>query len=174
MTKYTIVPSASRVSIEARSSLHPIRSDTEGLEGWFEADVLGGGRLNPATRPSGHLELPVDNLSSGNPLYDREMRRRVDARRYPTVAGDLTEMKATEEDGRYQVSGEVTFKGTSNTYADEMLVSFPENGVVHLEGSHVFDIQDFGMQPPKILSFRVYPDVRVTVAIVARSDGGAG
>ncbi len=173
MTKYTILPSASRVSIEARSSLHPIHSETEGLEGWFEADVLGGDRLNPATRPSGHLELPVDNLSSGNPLYDREMRRRVEARRHPTVGGDLTEMKPTEEHGRYQVSGEVTFKGTTNAYTDEMRVSFPENDVVHLEGSHVFDIRDFGMQPPKILSLRVYPDVRVTVAIVARSDRSA-
>ena len=173
MTRYTIVPTESRVSIEARSSLHPIHSETDGLEGWFEADVLGGGRLNPATRPSGHLELPVDNLSSGNPLYDREMRRRVDARRHPTVAGDLTEMKATDEDHRYQVSGDVTFRGTTNSYVDEMRVSFPEDGVVHLEGSHVFDIRDFGMQPPKILSFRVYPDVTVTVAVVGRSEGSA-
>jgi YceI-like protein len=173
VTKYTIEPSRSRVSIEARSSLHPIHSETEGLEGWFEADVLGGGRINPTVSPSGHLELPVEKLSSGNPLYDREMRRRIDARRHPMIVGDLTEMKATEEDSRYQVSGEVAFMGTTNTYTDEMRVSFPEDGVVHLDGSHAFDIRDFGMQPPKILTVRVYPDVMVTVAVVARSDGSS-
>jgi polyisoprenoid-binding protein YceI len=171
MMKYRIEPQDSRVSIEARSSLHPIHSETNGLEGWFEADVLGGGRINPTVEPSGHLELPVEHLSSGNPLYDREMRRRVDARRHPTIAGDLTAMKATSDEGRYQVSGEVTFKGTTNTYTDEMLVSFPSDGVVHLHGSHQFDIRDFGLQPPKILTLRVDPDVTVTVAIVARSDG---
>ncbi|HEX4243970.1 MAG TPA: YceI family protein [Acidimicrobiales bacterium] len=170
MTRYRIEPGDSRVSIEARSSLHPIRSETDGLEGWFEADVLGGGRINPTVDPHGHLELPVEKLSSGNPLYDREMRRRVDARRHPTIAGDLTAMKATDDDGRYQVSGEVTFKGTTNTYTDDMSLSFPEDGVVHLEGSHEFDIRDFGMQPPKILTLRVHPDVRVTVAIVARTE----
>jgi hypothetical protein len=169
--KYTIEPGDSRVSIEARSSLHPIHSETDGLEGWFQADVLGGGRINPTVEPGGHLELPVENLSSGNPLYDREMRRRVDARRHPTIAGDLTTMKATDDEGRYEVSGEVTFKGTTNAYTDEMLVSFPEEGVVHLQGSHQFDIRDFGLQPPKILTLRVEPDVTVTVAIVARSDG---
>jgi polyisoprenoid-binding protein YceI len=171
VTKYKIEPGHSRVSIEARSSLHPIHSETDGLEGWFEADVLGGGLINPTVDPKGHLELPVENLSSGNPLYDREMRRRLDVRRHPTIGGDLTAMKPTDDDGRYQVSGEVTFKGATNPYTDEMLVSFPEDGVVHLEGSHEFDIRDFGMQPPKLLTLRVYPDVTVTVAIVARSDG---
>ena len=89
----------------------------------------------------------------------------------PTIAGDLTAMASTNDEGRYQVSGEVTFKGTTNTYTDEMLVTFPEDGVVRLEGSHQFDIRDFGMQPPKILTLRVDPDVTVTVAIVARSEG---
>src|ERR1700722_11798483 len=171
MTKNTIEPRGSRVWVEGRSRLHPARSEAEGLEGWFEADVLGGGRINPTVDPRGHLELPVERLSSGNPLYDREMRRRVDARRHPTIAGDLTAMASTNDEGRYQVSGEVTFKGTTNTYTDEMLVTFPEDGVVRLEGSHQFDIRDFGMQPPKFLPLRVDPDVTVTVAIVARSEG---
>ena len=32
---------------------------------------------------------------------------------------------------------------------------------------HIFDIRDFGMEPPKILTFRVYPEVEVSVDIVA-------
>ena len=84
------------MSVDGALDLHPIHSETDGLEGWFEADVLGGGRINPTVDPRGHLELPVERLSSGNPLYDREMRRRVDARRHPTIAGDLTAMESTE------------------------------------------------------------------------------
>ena len=87
MTRFVIDPARSQVSIDAQSSLHPIHSQTTGLQGWFEADLLGGGRLNPAVPPRGELELPVDQLSSGNPLYDREMRRRIDARRYRTISG---------------------------------------------------------------------------------------
>ena len=31
--------------------------------------------------------------------------------------------------------------------------------IVSLEGSHVFDIREFGMEPPKIMMLKVYPDV---------------
>ena len=77
MVKFFIDPNRSKVWIDARSSLHPIHSETGGLEGWFQAELLGGGRLNPTVTPRARLELPVERLSSGNPLYDREMRRRV-------------------------------------------------------------------------------------------------
>ncbi|MGH9058632.1 MAG: YceI family protein [Acidimicrobiales bacterium] len=174
MTRFRIDPGRSRVWIEARSSLHPIHSETDGLEGWFEVDLLGGGRINPTVDPKLHLELPVEMLSSGNGLYDREMRRRVDARRYPTIAGDVTTMKETDEDGRYQVTGDVRFRGETTSCTDEMRLSAPEEGVVQLEGSHSFDIRDFGMQPPRILTLRVHPDVSVRVSIVARAEALAG
>ena len=170
MTRYALDPDRSRVWIEARSSLHPIHSETAGLQGWFEADLLGGGRVNPTVAPDAQLELPVDLLSSGNPLYDREMRRRIDARRYPLITGRLRLMKETETDGRYHVGGEITFRGVSHTYEDEMTLSVLDDATIKLEGQRVFDIRDFGMEPPKILTLRVYPDVTVRVSIVATTN----
>jgi hypothetical protein len=38
-------------------------------------------------------------------------------------------------------------------------------------GEHTFDIRDFGMDPPKILMFRVEPEVNVRVEIVAEKVG---
>jgi YceI-like domain len=170
VSRYRIDPDVSKVWIDARSSLHPIHSEATGVEGWFEADLLGGGRINPQVPPTAHLELPVETLSSGNPLYDREMRRRADARRYPTITGELATMTAGDTDGRYQVTGTVTFRGQTNTYTDDMDVSIPDEGVVRLEGSHVFDIRDFGMDPPKILTLRVFPEVTVKVSLHARAE----
>ena len=167
MTRFDIDPARSRVSIDARSSLHPIHSETAGLEGWFEADVQGGGRVNPAVAPRAQLELAVDQMSSGNPLYDREMRRRIDARRYPTISGQLTFMKAAEDDGRYLVGGEITFRGVTRPYEDEVTLSQLDDATLRLEGEHTFDIRDFGMEPPRILALRVYPDVKVRVEIIA-------
>jgi hypothetical protein len=165
--RYNFDPERSRVWIDAKSSLHPIHSESAGLEGFFEAELLGGGRINPTITPNAHLELPIGLLSSGNPLYDREMRRRVDARRYPTITGDLVSMKENGGDHRYLVEGELTFKGTKRMYEDEMKISFPDDGTMTLEGEHVFDIRDFGMDPPKILMLKVYPDVAVKIRIVA-------
>jgi polyisoprenoid-binding protein YceI len=157
------------VWIDARSSLHPIHSETTGLEGWFEADVQGGGRINPAVTPHARLELAVDEMTSGNPLYDREMRRRIDARRYPTISGQLTFMKSTEHDGRYLVGGEITFRGVTKPYEDEVTLTQLDDATVRLEGEHTFDVRDFGMEPPRILALRVYPDVKVRVEIIAKA-----
>ena len=37
--------------------------------------------------PSGRLEIDVAGLRSGNSLYDAELLRRIDARRFPTAVG---------------------------------------------------------------------------------------
>jgi polyisoprenoid-binding protein YceI len=167
--RYDIDPARSQVSIEARSSLHPIHSETTGLEGFFEGEFIGGGRLNLRVPPEGRLELPVQRLSSGNPLYDREMKRRIDARRFPTISGELREMRDTGHPGRYSVDGEVTFRGVSRPVSDELTLSVPEDGTIVFDGEHVFDIREFGMEPPKILMLKVHPDVTVRVHLVARA-----
>jgi hypothetical protein len=64
---YRIDPSRSRVYIDGRSSLHPIHTETDGLQGWLEMDVRDG-RLDVAESPRGHVEFPVDKLRSGNVL----------------------------------------------------------------------------------------------------------
>jgi len=177
MTKFEISSERSTVWIEATSSMHPIHSESHGLTGFFEADVLGGGRVNPQSPVHGHLELPVEELSSGNALYDRELKRRVDARRYPVIVGDLDTM---EEDGaappradgaRYRVGGKVSFRGETRHVEDEMTLELLDDGALCLRGEHVFDIREFGMDPPKIMMLKVYPDVTVRVEIVAEPIG---
>ena len=89
MTRYHIVPERSRVWIDARSNVHPIHSTTDGLEGFIDfdakmgTDAQGGALVNVGENPAGKLSLRVDRLSSGNRLEDRELHKRVDARRYP-------------------------------------------------------------------------------------------
>ena len=173
MARYRIVPGRSRVWIEARSTLHPIHTETTGLEGWLDFVVRDGGRVDLDAAPSAHLELKVDQLRSGNPLEDRELRRRIDARRFPTIAGDLTVMRETEEDGRYRVEGDLTFKGVTRRYEDDMTLEAVDGEMVILAGQKTFDVRDFGLEPPRILLLKVEPDVTVKVAIVAEKIAGA-
>jgi len=101
VTYYRIVPEQSQVLIDAKSSLHPIHTRTEGLDGHLDVAVLGSGRIDLGSSPKARLSLPVERLKSGNPFEDRELRRRIDARRFPTINGELTELRATGTDGRY-------------------------------------------------------------------------
>ena len=149
--------------------MHPIRTEATGLEGWLDLDV-GDGKINVDQPSSGHLEFPVDNLKSGNALEDRELQRRIDVRRYPTIMGDLKSMKQTDDPSRYIVGGDLTFRGTSRSYEDEMTVSLPDDRTVSMTGESVFDIRDFGMDPPRILMLKVQPEVTVRVEIVAEKE----
>ena len=155
MTRYRIIPTRSRVWIEARSNLHPIRTEATGLGGWLDLDV-GDAQINVDQPVLGHLEFPVDNLKSGNALEDRELQRRIDARRYPTIVGDLKSMNQTDEQARY--------------IEDEMTAEMHDDRTVSMSGESVFDIRDFGMDPPRILMLKVQPEVTVRVEIFAEKE----
>jgi hypothetical protein len=170
VARYRIVPERSRVWIDARSSLHPIRSTSEGLEGYVELQLGADGVVDVTERPAGSLSLAVGRLSSGNRIEDREMHKRIDARRFPTIQGVLREIQPIDGDRIYQVSGEVTFRGVSRPHQDQMTIHQVDEGgteTVRLEGASRFDIRDYGMEPPRILMLRVEPEVDVRVDVIA-------
>ncbi|MGH9292638.1 MAG: YceI family protein [Acidimicrobiales bacterium] len=169
MTRYEIDPDRSRVEIDARSSLHPIHSRTDGLEGEVSLDFDDGGKLDPSSAPAGRLSLPVSKLRSGNRLEERELQRRIEARRFPTIDGTLSAIDAAGEDGHYRVAGELTFRGVSRPQEGTMTIRPVDGTTVELAGSSRFDIRDFGMEPPKVLMLRVEPVVEVRVEITARA-----
>ena len=157
MATFRIVPDRSRVSIVASSSLHPIKGEARGLEGTIETETSG---------LRGRIELPVASLRSGNPLYDVEMHRRVDARRYPTIVGEV--VSSTQlSDSRWRLVGDLTFHGVTRQVEGEVLVQTPDPGTVVIEGEHVFDVRDFGVRPPRIGLLRVHPEVSVTISVEA-------
>jgi polyisoprenoid-binding protein YceI len=157
------------VWIAARSNVHPIHTEAHGLEGWLDLDVTDG-KLNVDQLLLGHLEFPVRNLKSGNGFEDRELQRRIDARRYPTIAGDLKAMKQTNEPSRYIVGGDLTFRGVTRPYEDHMTVEVLNDQTITLTGESTFDIRDFGMEPPRILLLKVQPNVDVRVEIFAEKE----
>jgi polyisoprenoid-binding protein YceI len=169
VTRYRILPTRSRVWIDARSNVHPIHTEAEGLEGWLELE-LADGRINVDLTPGGHLEYPVENLKSGNALEDRELRRRIDARRFTTISGDLKAMKQSDDRSRYTIRGDLTFRGVTRTYEDEMVIDAVDAHTVRLTGQSTFDIRDFGMEPPRILMLKVQPEVTVRVEIIAEEE----
>ncbi len=169
MARYRILPARSRVWIEARSNVHPIHTEADGLVGWVELDISDG-KVNVDQTLRGHLEFPVENLKSGNAFEDRELRRRIDARRYPNIAGDLKAMKQANEPSSYVVNGDLTFRGVTRSYEDAMTVDAVDDRTVTLAGQSVFDIRDFGMEPPRILMLKVAPEVSVRVEILAEKE----
>ncbi len=170
MARYRILPEQSHVWIDARSSLHPIHSSTDGLEGFMDLELGPDGSVDSSAEPAGSVSLPVNRLSSGNRIEDRELYKRIDARRYPTINGVLAEMVSTGEDGRFKVAGDVTFRGVARRHEDEITISRIDDSTVRLSGAARFDVREFGMEPPRILMLRVEPEVEVRIEIVATKE----
>jgi polyisoprenoid-binding protein YceI len=163
--RFTFEPERSCVWVNARSSLHPINSETRGLRGWVEASVQPDGSLDLGTPVTGYLEVSADRLSSGNQLYDLELKRRIDARTYPTISGVVTSVSATETTGEYLVTGDLTFHGKTRTFSHEMTIAVADGASIVLKGENVFDIRQFNMKPPSMLMLKVYPEVAVRVEL---------
>ena len=100
-------------------------------------------------------------------LEDRELHKRIDAKRYPTIDGMLTAVERVDGTNRYRVSGDLAFRGVARQCQDELSVEVVDDRTVRLEGQSTFDIRDFGMEPPKILMLPVEPDVVVRIEVIA-------
>ncbi len=170
MATYRIDPSSSRVWIDMRTNLHPAHIEAEGLKGSVDAEVTDG-VIDLAASTAAHLELAVDRLTSDNSLFQREVQKRVDGRRYPSIAGELRMVTGTEEPGRYAVTGDLTFHGVTRSVEGDVKLTVVDGDTLNLEGEHVFDIRDYNIEPPKLLMLKAYPDVTVRVRIVARREG---
>jgi polyisoprenoid-binding protein YceI len=166
--RYRIIPERSYVWIDARSNVHPIHSQTDGLEGFVELEMAPGGGVDLGHKPGGQLSLPVSRLSSGNRMEDRELQKRIDAQKYPTIEGVMEQMEPDSNGtGSYSVRGNITFRGVTRGYQDDMTVGAVDGRTIQLAGKSRFDIRDFGMEPPRVLMLRVQPEVDVRVEIVA-------
>jgi hypothetical protein len=156
--------------INARSSVGPITFGAIGVQGHLEAAVVGR-KVCPEPQPSAHLEIDVEQLRSGNTLYDAELLRRIDARRHRTVTVDLQGCTPLASSGRYLLHGEVAFHGVSRPLDGTVTLAMPSDRRLVVRGEQVVDIRDFGIASPTVLMLRIYPDVVVGLQIEAELEG---
>lgn len=169
MGMFRIVPEESRIWVDTSTNLHPIHGEADGLRGEIQA-AIAGGSLDLSVRPRARIELEIERLRSGNPLYDSELRRRLDVRRHPTIVGEVTDVREGGTPGRYRVAGELRFHGVARSVEGEIDLR-ADDRTIEIEGERVFDVRDFGVTPPRLLMLKVEPEVRVRVRILARREG---
>lgn len=169
--RYEVVPDRSAVLIEARSTVGPITFGAVGLTGTIEAEMRGG-VIWPESATRARLEVPVTGLCSGNGLYDAELLRRIEARRYPVARLELADCIVVGTAGRYRVTGLLDFHGVVRTLEGGLTVDPRPDGTIIVTGGHAFDIRDFDIASPTVLMLRIYPDVSVKLQVQAAPVGG--
>lgn len=157
--------SDSVVDIKAESSMHPIEGRSHAVSGQVEVEIGDDGQIQVAPQPTAHVELPIEALESGHTLQDKEMRRRVDAKKFPTISYRLDEVSGGPEE--FKLLGTLTFHGVAQQFSETVTARL-DGGSLVVEGEHTFDIREFDVKPPKMLGLQVYPEVRVTARLVGR------
>lgn len=155
------------VEIHATSNVHPIDGQTSAVEGEVRLSVADG-EPDLSQLIEAEVTLHVDELSSGNSAYDTEMRRRLDARRYPRIIGRLTSVEPVSAPNRYRVVGDLTFHGVTRSVRADMEVVVEDGHRLAARWEQRIDIRDYGIKPPRILMFKVDPEVRIDVELVAK------
>jgi PadR family transcriptional regulator PadR len=166
---FRLTPDRSVVLIDVRSTVGPISFGADGLTGSIAADITDGA-IRPRSHPSAHVEIAVDGLRSGNRVYDAELLRRIDARRFPTATLDLGRCLAVGSTGRYRVAGELTFHGVTRPTEGTVDIAVAADGRLVVTGEQVFDIRDFAVPSPTVLMLRIYPDARVHLHVEAKPE----
>lgn len=167
MARFRISPERSELWAEARSSLHPVRVHTRGLEGVVEAEVEAGA---PHLRTATFVELETQRLRSGNALVDGELQRRLDVPRFPRIRGELTRSIAGHGAGVSRLTGELTFHGVTRTLDVEVTVRQLDSRTLEIAGGGAIDMRDFGLPPPSFLMFKMQPEVQVRARLVAERE----
>ena len=155
---------------EVRSSVHPIHGRATELSGMIEGEFGEDGRPLLDRPHRGWVEIPVVAIRSGNRINELEMQRRADVRQYPTIRFEVT--RAWPVDGgtdRYRAAVSVTAHGRSQSVEEDFSLRRDGRRLV-LEGRHTFDMRDFGVNPPRILTLKVDPQVKVDVRLVAEEE----
>jgi DNA-binding PadR family transcriptional regulator len=158
--RFRLVPDRSVVLIEVRSTVGPLSFGSIGVTGSIEAAVADG-VVQDGVPPTAQVHIDVSGMRSGNRLYDAELLRRIDARRFPTATVELRECARPGTGNLYRLSGELTFHGVSRPASGTVSVNAISDRRLVITGEQVFDIRDYALTSPTVLMLRIYPDVRV-------------
>ena len=162
---FLVVAEQSAILVEARSSAGPITFGSMTLDGRAEF-AMAGDDLEAAVPISASLEIPVVALYSGNSLYDAELRRRLDARRFPQIKVELHTARP-RGGGRYVAEGDLTIHGTTRRLTGSVSLALQDGDTLIATGNELVDIRDFDIELPSVLMLKIYPDVSVQFRLTA-------
>jgi polyisoprenoid-binding protein YceI len=166
MSRFQVNTARSTVQVGLRVNLHPSHINANALSGFIECEVDERGKPRLDQPYTAELTLPVAAIKSGNGIQDREMRRRFDASRYPTITATVTHGEALAGEGKYRAAARLSMHGQTREITGDVQLSI-DGATMTIDGQQVINVKDFGIDPPRLIILKVEPDVDLHVHIVA-------
>lgn len=167
-TTFDVMPGRSAVLVKARSSVGPISFATSDVRGEIgagvEEDTIGAG--DPVT---GQLTVSLTSLTSGNGLYDTELKRRIDARRYPDAFLELEHAVRAGRTNRYDLTARLEIHDIVRPLVGFVTVEPLRRDVLVVRGQQMLDIREFDLDVPMTLALKIQPEVSVEMHLEAQA-----
>jgi polyisoprenoid-binding protein YceI len=165
---FEVVPGRSAVLIKARSNVGPISFATGEVRGQIHVDV-DGQAVDTMAPVKAQLTVSLRSLTSGNTLYDTELKRRIDARRHPDAFVELEHARHLTGTNRYELSGRIEIHDVTRALEGTVTLESFAKGVMIVRGQQNLDIREFNLEVPTTLALKIYPEVSVEMHVEART-----
>lgn len=166
MRQYKVDTGRSQLMVCARSSIHDTNTKWTRISGQVVTDAA----TLVEKGATASFEVDMRDFDAGDWLKNRKLKKDMDVGRYPTAKFELTELRDVkqQDDGSFVATaiGTLTWRGRSVALEIAGKGSVDAGGI-DATGTFELDIRDLGMKPPKILMFKVDPEVSVEVTLRA-------
>jgi hypothetical protein len=167
LARFEPVLDRSNLSLEGQTSLHPIHTSTNKMEGFFEIGVGEPGQFDLSDAPSGNFVVYVMDLKSNYPYLDRVVHDRLDTRRFPRIRASIVELRESGN-GRFTAIGDISFHGVSVRTEGEVRIIWLDDSTVEVNGEVVVDVRKHDVDPPKLVSITNDPQVLAKLKLVLK------
>ncbi len=169
LTTFEVLPGRSAVLVKARSNVGRISFATSELRGEISAEVDGNVVDLGGAPVKAQVTVSLKELTSGNTLYDTELKRRIDARRYLKAVLELTQAVVAEGVNRYELEARMEIHNVVRPSSGVVIVEPVRRDVLVVCGQQTIDIREFDLKVPTTLALKIYPEVSVEMHIEARA-----
>ena len=167
-TIFEVHSGRSALLVKARSNVGPISFATSELHGEISAHV-DGETIDTTAAVKARLSVALRSLTSGNALYDTELKRRIDARRYPEAVLELEHAVHQAGTNRYELGARIEIHHVVRPIGGIVTIDPLGQGGIVVRGQQTLDIRDFDLEVPTTLALKIYPEVSVEIHLEARS-----
>lgn len=184
--RFLVARDRSRLVVGARTNIGPIAFSTSRLSGSITIDVCGDD-LHIRRTSEAEVVVQIEDLSSGNRLYDRELYRRIDSLRFPSALLRLRESLRIGSGNCFEVVGDLTLHGVTvelKGHVAASLLSPPSPRLLsgtkskgakwlYVIGEQALDVRVFNLEPPNMPIFKFYTDVKLSLHLEADEEVSA-
>lgn len=155
-TKY-VIAEPSRLRIHGTSTINnfTIRAETMKAELWIPDPVRDSLSFRTVSSdPMGAVTIPVQGLHGGSALFNRDLHRALEAKKYPEVVYQLTGFRPGDalvtdpEWRRLRTEGRLTITDVTRTIRMEITGRWSQPDRLEFKGNKILTIPEFDVTPP--------------------------